>query len=589
MQNTIKASQLFPATLRDTPADASTPGHRLLLRAGFMRPLTSGVYFLSPLAMRVLHKIERIVREEMNSINGLEVNLPILQPAELWKQTGRWNRYVRDGIMLHGRDRHNQEYGLAPTAEELVTYLAAQDLQSYGQLPLTLWQLDWKFRDELRPRMGLIRSRMFRMKDSYSFDIDEEGMRHSYNLHRAAYENMFRRMGFRFISVQADSGAIGGKGSAEFMVTSEHGEDVLLTCTACDYGANQEKAESIIPAHSYDRALRPMRKVATPNIRTVDQLEKHFNLTALDMIKTLIYLADDRPIAICCRGDLAINEVKLANILDCATLQIAPESVVREVTGAPVGFAGPQQLRGVTNIIFDGSTSHMTNFLCGCNEEDFHLFDVNFGRDIPTPTNFCDVHTAQAGHRCPVCSAGILQESKGIEVGHIFMLQQGYAQKLNLTYLGPDGIAHTPWMGCYGVGTTRCLQALAEQNNDKDGLKWPEIVAPFSFVIVPTAATDGSLQFSLAQELFAFMRDIPGMEVVFDDRSIGFGAKMKDALLIGYPYLLVIGRNAISGEFELQTRADGCRQTISIHDFKESLLTGRWKSGSATSLAKDRG
>ena len=423
--------------------------------------------------------------------------------------------------------------------------------------------MDWKFRDEIRPRMGLVRGRMFRMKDSYSFDVGEEGMSRSYELHREAYDNMFHRMGFRFISVQADSGAIGGKGSAEFMAVSESGEDVLLTCNNCDYGANWEKAESLTPAHVYDSEPRPIRKEPTPNIRTVEELERFFGLNARNMMKTIIYVADDKPVAVCCRGDFEVNEVKLQNMLGAGKLEIAGEAVVREVTGAPVGFAGPINLKGASRIVFDSSVQGMTNILCGCNEKDVHMLDVNLGRDLPVPDRFYDVHSAQAGDGCAVCGKGTLQESKGIEIGHVFMLQQGYAEKLGVTFLGPDGQAHTPWMGCYGIGTTRCLQALVEQNNDADGIKWPEQVAPFKYCIVPTTTTASSAQFIFAERLFTELGRRKA-EVVIDDRPLGFGVKMKDALLIGYPYIVVIGRGVEKGEVELQVRATAERRVISL-------------------------
>lgn len=564
MRNAIRASQLFPATLRQQSSDASTPGQQLLVRSGYIRQLTSGVFTLGPLAMRVLWKVEVIVREEMNAIGGMEVNLPILQPAELWEQTGRWKRYVQDGIMFSGKDRRGQMFGLAPTAEEVVTAFVAADLQSYTQLPLTLWQMDWKFRDEIRPRLGLIRSRMFRMKDSYSFDQDEVAMRHSYEAHRQAYDNMFTRMGFKFISVQADSGAIGGKGSAEFMALSEYGEDVLLTCNHCNYGANRDKADAAFPTFEYDQSLRLIRKEATPAIRSVEELEKFFNLSARQMVKTIIYVADGTPVAVCCRGDLPINEVKLQNLLGASQMIIADDATVISVTKVPVGFAGPINLSSV-RILFDASTEPMTNFLCGCNEEDRHMLDVNFGRDIPRPERFVDVHSAQAGDGCLECKTGVLCESRGIEMGHIFMLQQGYAEKLGCRFLGADGLRHYPWMGCYGVGTTRCIQALAEQHHDKDGLKWPVQVAPFQYVIVPTAGP-GSVQHTLAESLFDSLADA-GKEVVFDDRSLGFGARMKDALLLGYPEILVVGRGAEQGLIERQERLSGERTEISASQF----------------------
>ena len=571
MQRTIRASRFFPSTQRHAPNDAVTPGHKLLLRAGFIRQVGSGVFILAPLAMRVLAKIEAIIREEMNRIGGLEVSLPILQPADLWKQSGRWDRYVRDGIMFRSVDRHNQEYGVAPTAEEMATFFAAMDLQSYAQLPLMLWQMDWKFRDEIRPRMGLIRSRAFRMKDSYSFDENEEGMRRSYGLHRKAYQRIFERMEVDFVSVQADSGAIGGKGSSEFMALSEYGEDILLTCSTCDYGANREKAESIVSSHNDDAIERPLRKEPTPGLTTIQQLCNHFGVSERDIMKTVIYVSDGVPLAVCCRGDLEINEIKLANLVRSEKLELADESLVRSTTGVRVGFAGPIGLKRSVRVIFDVSTKAAKNVICGCNEEDMHLFDVNFGRDIPTPDQFYDVHVAKAGDGCPSCSSGILRESKGVEIGHVFMLQQGYAQKFNASYLGPDGKSHIPWVGCYGMGTTRCLQAIVEQKHDKDGIQWPEAIAPFRYVIIPTAMAEGAAQRSMAEKLFTDMGAIDGVEVVFDDRPLGFGAKMKDALLIGYPYILVAGKGSEKGEIEVQQRVTGEQSVMSAAAFVKTL------------------
>lgn len=573
MKDSIRATEMFPFTLRTDPSDAATPGHKYLVRAGYIRQLASGLFVLGPLAMRVLWKIEQIVREEMNAIGGLEVNLSTMQPQELWARTGRLERYQRDGIMFSLLDRRNQPFCLAPTAEEVVTFIAGHDLSSYAQLPLNLWQMDWKYRDEFRPRMGLVRGRVFRMKDAYTFDVDETGMRGSYENHRQAYTNMFTRMGFRFISVQADSGAIGGKGSAEFMALSEHGEDVLLTCDSCDYGANLDKAESVFGRPEYDQNLRSMHKDATPNIRTVEQLRQFFDLTAQHMMKTIVYLADERPIAVCCRGDLEINEVKLKNLLGSTQLVIADDHTVVAVTGAPVGFAGPVGLKNVDRIIFDTSVEPMTNFLCGCNEADYHLLDVNLGRDLPRPEQFYDVHNAWEGDLCMACRTGNLKESKGIEIGHIFMLQQGYAEALGVTFLAEDGRSHIPWMGCYGVGTTRCLQALVEQHHDSDGIKWPEAVAPFRFVLVPTNTLPGSGQFQLAERLFDSLTKAR-QEVVLDDRNMGFGAKMKDALLIGYPRIVVVGRGADDGLLELQVRARGERQTMVAEDFLNRYASG---------------
>jgi prolyl-tRNA synthetase len=494
----------------------------------------------------------------MNSTGALEVNLALMQPGDLWRQSGRLERYQRDGIIFGGKDRKGNDLYLAPTAEEVVTAWAAADLRSHKQMPLSLWQMDWKFRDELRPRMGLMRGRLFRMKDAYSFDADEEGMQRSYEKQRQAYTRIFTRMGFRFIGVQADSGAIGGKGSAEFMALTNFGEDLLLTCNRCDYGANVEKAESKLTPHEYSPELRPLQKAHTPNVRTIADLESFLSVSARDMVKTLIYVADQVPVAVCCRGDLEINEVKLKNVLGASELEIASEAVVTATTGAPVGFAGPVGLPSSLKIVFDESVRPMRSFLCGANEADQHFMDVHFGRDLPAPESFPDVHSAQAGDLCSQCPEGTLTESRGIEIGHVFMLQQSYAEKLGVAFQGADTKPRTPWMGCYGIGTTRCLQAMAEQQCDEKGLVWPEAIAPYRYAIIPASYKEGSAARTAADALFELLTQ-RGEEVLLDDRDGSFGAKMADAELLGFPKIIVVGRKAAEGIVEVVDRKSGER------------------------------
>ncbi len=457
-------------------------------------------------------------------------------------------------------ERHTGvQFGLSPTAEEPVTALVAGQVRSYRELPLILHQIGPKFRDEIRPRMGLLRAREFFMSDAYSFDRDEAGMRKSFDTFRTIYERIFKRVGLtNCISVQADSGAIGGQGSAESMAVCEVGEDVLLTCSHCDYGANVEKADSRYPRPVYDEARRhPMHIESTPGIMSVEQLEAFFpGLTAQSMVKTIIFTVTARSetfeVAVCIRGDLEINQTKLTNALGAGSVAPADASVVREVTQAQVGFAGPINLTRVRTILFDQSVNGMTNFLCGCNTTDTHALDVNFGRDVPEPTEWYDLHTAKGGDACTACDHGTLRESRGIEVGHIFMLQQGYAKKLEATFLDEQGRSQVMWMGCYGIGTTRLLQAIVEQNRDVDGIIWPRTVAPYQVhLLAVNNADDGQRRLidALADRLVGI-----GLDVIVEDRDIGTGAKFKDADLIGCPWRITAGRRSGEGVVELRSR-----------------------------------
>ncbi len=555
----MRATKMFPPTLRDEPRDAEAISHKLLLRGGFITQISSGVYVLQPLGLRVLQKVRKIVREEMDKIGCLEIDMPILQPKELWDQSKRWELYEKKGIMFETKIG-SSIYGLSPTAEEVVTSIAARFLMSYRQLPLTLYQIKTKFRKEERARFGMIRGREFEMKDAYSFDRDEEGMRRSFQDQRGAYERAFRRMGFDpLLPVEADSGAIGGKGSAEFMAVTESGEDTLITCPSCHYGANREKAASVITQNE-NMPLCPMHKEYTPDAKTVDDLVALFpELSAARMAKTIIYLADKKPVAVVMRGDRDINDVKLQNKLGVTNLELADPETILRVSGAPVGFAGPiGPLQGIP-IYFDESVRGLRNFLCGCNEKGYHLLDVNFGRDLPEPEEYHDLQNARVGDHCAQCTEGVLEEVHGIELGHVFMLQQGYAKSMDLTVLGENGEAITPWMGCYGIGTTRCVQAIIEQPawRDENGMIWPRSIAPYEVVIVPTNLRDREVK-ELAERLYKELTWV-GIEVVLDDRDDGFGIKIKDADLIGYPSKVIVGRQAKEGRVEMIDRKTGVK------------------------------
>ncbi len=560
------ASKMFPKTLRDTPKGAEIISHQLLVRAGFISMVGAGIPVIQHMGLRVLKKIDAIVRQEMDAIGCLEQSMPILHPRELWELTGRWAKYQKSGTMFTIRAKNNEPdnglYGLSPTAEEIVVYEAANMLQSSQQLPLTLYQIGPKFRDEARPRYGLIRGREFEMFDAYSFDTDTAGMDASFEAQRKAYQKIFERMGLvHMLAVEADSGAIGGTGSVEFMAIADKGEDTLLHCRKCGYGGNREKASSRIAANP-DMPLELMHKEYTPKSMTVKDLVALFpKLSASLMVKTIIYVADGTPLAVCIRGDREINEVKLRNLRGCETLELADERTILEVTGAPVGFAGPIGLKKNIQIVFDESVQGMQNFLCGCNEQDYHLLDVNIGVDLPGPGWYVPLNNAQEGDGCPKCD-GILEERRGIELGHIFKLQTVYSktERQVVQVHGHDGQLIVPMMGCYGIGTTRCLQAAIEQDggHDEHGMIWPRSIAPYEVVIVPTNYEDLDIK-CVAEDLYAkYTRG--GIEVVLDDRIARFGEKMVDAELIGYPTIIVVGRGAKDKMVEMIDRKTGKKE-----------------------------
>lgn len=564
--------------MREVPSEASAVSHQLLVRAGFIRQVTGGIYVLLTMALRVLQKIDLIVREEMANIDAQEISMPILQPRELWEQTGRWARYERDDVMFQTTVGSSQ-LGLSPTAEEVVTWLAANGIHSHRQLPLTLYQIGPKFRKEMRPRFGLVRGREFEMKDAYSFDIDEAGMNKSFADEMGAYERIFQRIGFNpLLMVQADSGAIGGSGSAEFMAVTDSGEDTLIVCRDCGYGANREKAVCRITTN-YIEDLCPMRKEPTPGIRTVEELEKFFGLTAAQMMKTIIYLADNEPIAVCMRGDREINEVKLKNMLGCATLGLADEATILEVSGAPVGFAGPINMKKKVRVFYDQSVVGLHNFLCGCNEFDMHLLDVNFGRDLPVPEKYYDLHNATVGDGCANCEGGLLKETHGIELGHIFKLQKGYSEKMNVSFTGSKGEQVVPWMGCYGIGTSRCVQAIIEQPawHDDKGMIWPRAIAPYEVVVVPVNYKDPDMQ-RIAERVYAALTSAK-IEVVIDDRDAKFGEKITDADLIGYPTKIIVGRDAKNGLVEVVDRKTGTKDLKMVNYIVDTVRDWRKADG----------
>ncbi|MCA9726967.1 MAG: proline--tRNA ligase [Candidatus Eisenbacteria bacterium] len=550
----MRLSQIPIFTLREDPSDAEIPSHKLLVRAGYIQKLASGIYVYGPLMWRVLKKVSTIVREELDREGANEMLMPILQPREIWDESGRWNRYIADGILFHLGDSKQAELCLGPTHEEVITTYVKRICNSYKQLPFNLYQIQDKFRDEIRPRFGLMRGREFIMKDAYSFDADDAGLDRSYDAMNRAYHKIFERCGLEFSAVDADAGAIGGSGSQEFMVIADKGEDAILICDRGNYAANVEKADSRITPSPDGGAAQPLRKESTPDIRTVEQLEGFFKMPAARMAKTVLYEAvfpdHVETVAVMMRGDLEINEVKLVNAVDGLAVRLADEATVKRVTGAEVGFAGPIGLKEEVRVFADLSLQGMTNLLTGCCETDFHCLDVNPGRDFPMP-EFRDLRRARSGEGCPRCD-GSLIEKRGIEVGHIFKLGTKYSVPMEATFLDQNGKRKPLVMGCYGIGISRTAQSAVEQNYDENGIIWPRPIAPFE-VVVAVLDPKKSDQVEVGTRLYEQLR-AAGVDACLDDRAMSPGVKFKDLDLLGFPLRVVVGRRASEGIVEFSER-----------------------------------
>jgi len=545
----VRMSALLAPTLRETPSEAEIPSHRLMLRAGLMRKSAGGIYTYLPLGYRVLKKIMAIIREEMDRAGAQELMLPIIQPAELWHESGRWTDYGDEMFRL--KDRHGRLFCLGPTHEEIITDLVRNEVRSYRQLPLNLYQIQNKYRDEIRPRFGVMRGREFIMKDAYSFDRDEEGLEKSYALMYEAYSRIFERCGLTTRPVLADPGAIGGNATHEFIVFADSGEAAIVYCDTCDYAANVEKAETRAPDRADLPAAPPVKEVPTPGVRTIDELEAFLGTSPAKMIKTLVYVADGTPIVALVRGDRELNEVKLARALGAASVQAATPDVVERVTGAPVGFAGPVGLAGV-RVLADHEVAAIDDAVTGANKADMHLMHVQYGRDFSVD-ELCDLRMAVAGDPCPRCS-GRLQATRGIEVGQVFKLGTKYSKALGATFLDESGEERYFVMGCYGIGVSRTMAAIIEQHHDDDGIIWPVSVAPYHAVIVVIRPEDDR-QAKLAEDLYDELWK-NGVEAVLDDRQERPGVKFKDADLIGFPVRIVVGPKSVdSGTVEVRDRA----------------------------------
>ncbi|AOQ23724.1 Proline--tRNA ligase [Moorella thermoacetica] len=545
----MRASELLAPTLRETPAEAEIVSHQLLLRGGFIRKAAAGIYTYLPLGRRVLAKIEQIIREEMDRAGGQEVVLPIIQPAELWQESGRWEVYGEEMFRL--QDRHRRQFCLGPTHEEIITALVRSEVTSYKQLPLLLYQIQNKYRDERRPRFGLLRGREFIMKDLYSFDLDQKGLNQSYQKMYQAYSNVFRRCGLDFRPVQADSGAIGGNYSHEFMALATAGEALLVYCRECDYAANVEIAVAkALPMIATENPA-PLKEVATPGQKTVAEICTFLEVTPDRLIKTLFYEADGQLIAALVRGDRELNEVKLQNHLGCRHLLLADPERVRKATGAPVGFVGPVGLQGIP-LYADLEIPYLVNGVAGANREGYHLVNVNPGRDF-NPTAVVDIRQVEAGEPCPQCGAPLAQ-ARGIEVGQVFQLGTKYSSALGANYTDARGQEHPIVMGCYGIGVSRTMAAIVEQCHDDQGIIWPLSVAPYQVVIIPASLKDDG-QRQVAEGLYRELA-AAGVEVVYDDRDERAGLKFVEADLIGYPLRITVGKRTItSGTVDVKWRS----------------------------------
>ncbi len=569
----MRLSAYYIPTLKEAPGDAEVVSHKLLVRAGMIRKLTSGIYTYLPAGLRALERIAAVVREEMNAAGAMEILMPMVQPGDLWRETGRWELYGRE--LLRFKDRHDRDYCLGPTHEEVVTALLRGEVKSYRQLPLNVYQIQTKFRDEIRPRFGLMRGREFIMKDAYSFDKDEAGAEASYQAMYEAYSRIFTRLGLRFRAVQADSGAIGGSYSHEFMVLAETGEDVIAVCNACDYAANLEKAAVALPDERpapCDEDCAPLEEVATPGMHTVAEVARFLEMPESRILKTLLFDADGAPVAVLLRGDRELNEIKLANFLDAKSLQLASPEQVEAWTGAPVGFAGPVGLK-VDAIYADKEVLLDSGWAAGANRKDAHVLHVDVRRDV-TLAGEGDFGMVTTKDRCPACGGG-LSLPRGIEVGHVFKLGSKYSEAMEAVFLDEQGKTRHMVMGCYGVGVSRILAACIEQNHDDHGAVLPPAVAPWEAALLALGAAKDAGVAAKADELYETLT-AQGVATLYDDRDDRPGVKFNDADLLGLPIQVVVGGKALArGVLEVKDRRTGEKAELPVDTFAEAFAAFR--------------
>ncbi len=556
----MKMSKLFVQTLREFPSDAEVMSHKLLVRAGYIRRLSSGIYNYLPLMWRTLRKVENIVREEMDKAGAQELLMPFVQPEELWQESGRWEVYGKELMRL--KDRQGRGMCLGPTHEEVITYIAREGIKSYKQLPVNLYQIQSKFRDEVRPRFGLLRGREFIMKDAYSFDIDEAGLDKEYENMAKAYTRIFERCGLETKMVQSDSGAIGGSVSHEFMVVCDNennaGENDVFYCEKCDYSANSNHAISILPKAVLDGGFSKSEILDTPNCKTIEELAAFLKIEPSTIVKTLVYVADKKYVMALVRGDKSVEEIKLQNAVGANEIRIASAAEIKEIminnnkTGE-AGYISPIGIKDVT-VIADKSIVELKNFVIGCNETEKHLVGANWGIDVALPAQIEDIRLVQEGEICTQCGAP-LKVTRGIEVGNIFKLGTKYSKAMNAVYMDENGVAKPFIMGCYGIGISRTAAAAVERHHDEFGIKLPLAIAPYHAIVVPVNCND-ELQMKTAQDVYEKLQKA-GIEVVLDDRDERPGVKFKDADLIGFPYRITAGKSLSEGVVEFKDRATG--------------------------------
>ena len=549
----MRWTQTYIPTLRENPAEAELISHKLLVRGGYIRKLAAGVYSYLPLMQTVLRKVSQICREEMNRFGGIEILMPVLHPAEIWQESGRWEVMGREKTQFRLKDRHYHDLCLGATHEEIVTDILRGELRSYKQLPLILYQIQTKFRDEIRPRFGLMRCREFIMKDAYSFDRDEEGQVKSYKKMADAYFSFFERCGLETVMVESDTGAMGGKGAHEFMVVidTDGGENTLVLCDKCDYAANIETAAVLDDSRSSDEEEKELQPVDTPNVGTVEEVTAFLNVPPQKLVKTILYKTGDNVIAALVRGDREVNEVKLRNVLGGEYIEIADAETVRNVTNAPVGFAGPVGLKGI-RIVADLEVRKVKNAVTGANQNDKHYVNTNQGRDYHIDI-VADIRNVMTGETCPKCRKGKLYTRRGIEVGNIFNLGTKYSSSMNATYMDEEGKELPMIMGSYGIGITRTAQAAVEKFSDERGIIWPRAIAPYEMIITPLNYDDREQKVA-ADEIYEKCLKAR-LDVLLDDRIERAGVKLNDADLIGIPLRMTIGKKSLmAGKIELKAR-----------------------------------
>ncbi len=553
----MRYSQYFLPTLKETPGDAEVVSHQLMSRAGMIRKVAAGIYDYLPLGLRVIRKVENIVREEMNKAGAIEILMPAVCPADLWEQSGRWQQYGKELLRL--KDRKETEFCIGPTHEEVVTEIVRGTVNSYRQLPVNLYQIQTKFRDEVRPRFGLMRGREFIMKDAYSFDATDEGANASYEKMRKAYCRIFERCGLKYRMVEADSGAIGGSFSHEFMVLADTGEDVVISCESCEYSANIEKAVVIDKGEMSQAPMNEVERVVTKGAHSVADVSVMLDLKPSQIVKTMLVIVDDEPVAVLIRGDHELNEAKVKNLLGASVVELATPEQIAKATGGPVGFSGPIGLK--IPLYADNAVKYMRNMGVGGNEKDIHLEGVNLERDFQVK-QFADLRNAVDGDTCPHCG-GRYSNTRGIEVGHIFKLGTKYSEAMKATFLDADGVAKEIIMGCYGIGIGRTAAAAIEQNHDENGIIWPMPLAPFQVIVTMLNPKDEEV-FAAGEKLYQDLL-AEGIEVLLDDRDERPGSKFKDADLLGIPLRVNVGARGLKEQsFELQERRAGERVMLPI-------------------------